>query len=280
MKRILLVAGLIGVLLVVAAGGWAAWTMRSAEQHLQAAREHLLDVRSAIASYDAEAATAAVALAQVESSAAADLAGRPVWSAAAALPRVGDTPHAARSLVLAADAATTAVSGVADAAGSLTAGDLFADGQVDVDAVAAAGAAAAGAQASLDVAMGHLAEMPSASSGAWVLAPVEDARAELTTQVQELASATRCWRRSARCCQTCWAPTGRRSTSWPSRRPTRRGALAGSSGHGPCCGPRTAGSRWPTSAPTGTSPTSTRCPSRWARSTCCATARTRGFSST
>ena len=190
MRRVLAVGGLLLVVCVLAAIGWAGWTMWSAEQHLRAAQAHLEDARSAIQGLDSEAAASAAEAAKVESGAAADLAQRRIWSAAAALPKVGDTPEAARALVLAADAAVTGVAGLATAARALAADDLFVDGQVDLAAVSAAGAAATGAGESLALATERLAAMPTAASGGWVIGPVEDARAELSAQLDELIPAT------------------------------------------------------------------------------------------
>ena len=189
-RRVLAVGGLLLVVCVLAAIGWAGWTMWSAEQHLRAAQAHLEDARSAIQGLDSEAAASAAEAAKVESGAAADLAQRRIWSAAAALPKVGDTPEAARALVLAADAAVTGVAGLATAARALAADDLFLDGQVDLAAVSAAGAAATGAGESLALATERLAAMPTAASGGWVIGPVEDARAELSAQLDELIPAT------------------------------------------------------------------------------------------
>ena len=164
--------------------------MYSAEQHLQAAREHLLDARSAISDVDSDAALAAVDAAKVESSAAADLAGNPAWALAAAVPKLGDTPDAAKSLVLAADAAVTGVAGLADAAGKLADGDLYNDGTVDLDAVAPQGRRRPPRGSPSRSPPPTWTPCPPRPSGGWVLPQVDDARTELADQITELTSAT------------------------------------------------------------------------------------------
>ncbi len=74
---------------------------------------------------------------------------------------------------------------------------------------------------------------PRAVGGGWVLPVIEDARAELSENVDRAQRAPpRPCRRSGNCCPPHSAPTSRRPTSSPCRPPTRPGAPVGCSGRG------------------------------------------------
>lgn len=185
--------GLIAVLLtgaVLGMVGYAGFAMYRSQEHLVAARDELLAARSALGELDIEAAAGSIAVAEREAHAAA-LATRNVgWRGMAAVPRLGDTPQAARELALAAEAATTAVAGLARAGEALSSRALFSHGTVDLALVSTAGGAAAASASSLDLAAEHLAAMPSAASGGWVIQTVESAGDQLGEQVGELRSVT------------------------------------------------------------------------------------------
>lgn len=184
-KRIAIIVTAVLVVLI-AAGAWAAWTFREAEQHLQSARVDLEQARTDLATYDVTAAQQSIASAKVQSADAAQLTNRWVWRAAAAVPKLGDSADAARALVLAADSTVTALSGITDSLVGVDLENVVKDKTVDLQAVAAAGDAARSSADPLAQARAYLADSPRPVSGGWVLPVIEDARAELSVNVTAL----------------------------------------------------------------------------------------------
>ncbi len=175
---------------VIGLGGWALLTMRAAQNHLLAARAALSDARGSLQAKDSATALAAIATARAEASAAADLAGSPIWSASAAVPLLGDTPRAARLLALAADEALGAVAHIADASEGLDPAALVGENRrLNLMTLARITAAAGDAQEPLTRAHDLVAQMPSAAAGAWVLPPVETARTQFADLIGTLVGA-------------------------------------------------------------------------------------------
>lgn len=188
--RLAILAVLLAGTVLLGVVGYAGLAMYRAQEHLVATRDELLAARSAIGEFDIKAATRSIAAAERDAHSAALAARNPGWRWIAGIPKVGDTPRAARELALAAEAATTAVADLGRASEAIGSKHLIDHGAVDLALVSMAGGAAAAAASALDTAAEHVAAMPTATAGDWVTQSVDSAGDQMGEQVAELRSVT------------------------------------------------------------------------------------------
>ncbi|MCB0915735.1 MAG: DUF4012 domain-containing protein [Actinobacteria bacterium] len=181
--RYVVLAAVVLVALVVAAGAWIAYTGLQARNALVTAADAVAGTQDALLGADVAAAQTSVTEASALTSEAASKTSDPVWKVVGALPWIGSSP---RAVTLATEAADEVVSGslpkFVEAAAILDVETIKdAEGKVDLARLAPAGATLGQAQASLSAAAETLAEVPTAG----VVAPVTEGVDELNNKVEQ-----------------------------------------------------------------------------------------------
>ncbi|MDQ1703540.1 MAG: hypothetical protein QOF57_2792, partial [Frankiaceae bacterium] len=187
LKRTLLVA-LALVVLGALAGGWVAWRATQARTDLRAAATLVGTLQQQLKDRDVSAARATLTDLQRRTGAARGETSDPVWSAAGALPAVGDDVHAVRALAAAVDELSrTALPGLVDAAQALDPKQLTpSGGQIALaPIVKAAPAVIAG-----DAEVRTIAVRVAALDKPGLIGPVRDAVRTLSTKLADAQLAT------------------------------------------------------------------------------------------
>lgn len=179
-------APVLTVLLIAAAlGGWLGVRALAAQHHLQQARTQLTTAKAALLDRRTDDARAAIAAATRDTGRARALTGDPLWRLAAAVPVAGDSLRAVRGVTRAFDeVARTVLPPGLGAAQALSGGELrHPGGTVDLEVLATAEPQLANSADRLSRARTRLAGLPTAG----VVAPVREARTQLTGQLDSLA---------------------------------------------------------------------------------------------
>lgn len=131
--------GLLAVLLLlVGLCVWFALSARTAVNEMTVARDSLVAARDAVADGQPEQARTFVTAAGDAASRAADRVNDPLWSVAAVVPGLGDTPQAAQAVATSLDQTLTALQPLAEQLNVLDPSTLIREGQIDVGAIESA----------------------------------------------------------------------------------------------------------------------------------------------